>query len=900
MSNEFTCFFPTNNNEQGWINDFVLSQARRPGSDLQKFLFSDGGLSESALAGRDNKIFSLHPKYKNQLETELRRRLDDSPADKKKAREEKEKYINFMLNISSAQLAAMSPFISLYIVRKDDFGKWNLQKKEPVRFKNTTDVNFITENIENYARGSDAGIKEVSVARRQPRFVVDNWEIEINYYFSSLAAFAKKTNGAGPGEFTAKEKRDKVKYEYINTIIEKLKEDEERLILEYGWNFNDNIEDEIIPPDIKQIIKKQEVKTLWISWKSHSFNFTERGEIELNVSYVGGPIGDMFYKERAAILPKDKFLLGRFLSKQEAKKIGELQKLYAEKGDREKRLNALRKKGIKSKECSISETKARIKAVEANNTKPARSIKEINKAIYRKETSMLSDLAGVILNTIYNNRAMFNMSVFSFTPQSGDAQYEEIQTAIKIVNSYNEDVKSSNKKSISFVSTANRVKPFTDLKTEIEAAVWKDKVVDVCKTEYNTTYEIKSTVKGAPKPGVLKADFEKFVAGVAHKGPGQGGGPTDEPGTAWRFNFFPLRALVQAVYDLAGEDAKKWPVVCFGNTIFRSVGNEVWVNIGDILVTVETFSKWLYKLIYRDRKINLPIGDLLQEITINLANEALYHNATAGISNFSLGTIRWDQYMVDRGFGPLHNNALWNLYYADHFFGAVSPKKAPEEKKALEFLVGEIKSSREVNATGEPMILVHFVPNEDSRRSSFLGTTSLVKKMFDRTNDHDLGLYHIYIGGSRGLLRNISFSHKDMEKLRSAIALQNRDSTAGFFKATYSAAANLIGNNVFPNAGVFVIPRSTLGLNGIEDPGISGYYAIHETRDSIGPGKYETSVTGTNYYSEKISDDVPDEPVYPISKAPVLAEYVAEVLMRSEYAKTHELKIIEKQRKKEK
>lgn len=918
---DLKCFFPTNvaGNFQGWLNDFILPQARNPDHDLQTFLYGSPETEDDFIRKDKSKIFSIHPSYKNELETKLRAQFDGLSADKKKAKEERKKYIDFMSNLRPAQIAAMSPFIKLYVVgrKKGSPKKWDLKNIRPIRFRHTTDISYITENASNYARGDGVGIRDIRVTRKQPRFVIDSHEISINLYFASMAAFAKKTNGSGPGPLSEADKKANppVKYEYIQ-LIEKMDEGKERLILEYGWNFNDSVDEKLIPSDMKELLRKQETKKLWISWKSHNFSFTSKGEIELNIEYIGGPIYDMFYRNPAAIIPKNQFLMRNLLGGADKTKtnLEELQNLYEQREASEKKIEALKKANAttgKPNPCKEAEKIAFQKAIVDAKQEGASYINDINKQIRRRELNLSADMQGIIKKVILKRGRFFKLSVWS-NPRRAQPSRKVVQK-IEIKNMLYSADNSAEYKDHKYskfqkFDTGLMIVDTAAVKSKIEAADWT-KFKDLCGTRYKKDYKITSTKKQTV-PATAEQDaeesFEKMVASVAVSG-GQRydvNHKFTEGAHADTTLFFPLRALVEAIYELGGDDAKSWPDICFGNTVYRTFGRDMWVNIGDILITPQTFDTWLYKLLYRDGKTNLTIGDLLQEVTVNLAKEALYYNSTGNVSNFNLGNIRWDHYMAVKprpAAAARVSSTRWNLYYGKHFFAA-NLTSAPVQKKknrAMEMLLQEMKSMEE-NVDGQHTILVHFAPNEDAKGSKFLGGSQLTKKMFDPKIDFDMGLYHINIGAARGLLTDISFSHKDNAKLRTAIALQNRDTLAGYFKYTYSASAMLVGNSVFFNSGVFVIDIATLGLTPEEDPGIAGYYAIHSVTDTVSPGTYTTEVQGINMYSKRsqldsaLAGQKEEKIPWYDKNHPSLAHFLAEVILKSDYAKKYNLKLEQK------
>ena len=64
--------------------------------------------------------------------------------------------------------------------------------------------------------------------------------------------------------------------------------------------------------------------------------------------------------------------------------------------------------------------------------------------------------------------------------------------------------------------------------------------------------------------------------------------------------FFPLKSLISIMYEFLPDDNHnsikyKTPYICFGNAVTRSFDKEYSINIGDILVELNTFNLWLHK-----------------------------------------------------------------------------------------------------------------------------------------------------------------------------------------------------------------------------------------------------------------------------------------------------------------
>jgi len=98
------------------------------------------------------------------------------------------------------------------------------------------------------------------------------------------------------------------------------------------------------------------------------------------------------------------------------------------------------------------------------------------------------------------------------------------------------------------------------------------------------------------------------------------------------------------------------------------------------------------------------------------------------------------------------------------------------------------------------------------------------------------------------LVIDASLSHNDMPYLRSALLFENqKDHGNPVLKMIYSADITLIGNNIFEDSGIFVLPERQFKVAAERDElGVIGYYQINKMVDEIESGKYITKVTGMN------------------------------------------------------
>ena len=114
--------------------------------------------------------------------------------------------------------------------------------------------------------------------------------------------------------------------------------------------------------------------------------------------------------------------------------------------------------------------------------------------------------------------------------------------------------------------------------------------------------------------------------------------------------------------------------------------------------------------------------------------------------------------------------------------------------------------------------------------------------------DSERGIYHLYFGADRGIVKNIDFQKTDMQYLKEArIVDQNRvRKNTAFFIEPYNAKIPLYGVSVFkPGMMVYIDPKSIgidLTIPRNERIPLGGYYNISKVFGKIEPGVFETII----------------------------------------------------------
>jgi len=110
------------------------------------------------------------------------------------------------------------------------------------------------------------------------------------------------------------------------------------------------------------------------------------------------------------------------------------------------------------------------------------------------------------------------------------------------------------------------------------------------------------------------------------------------------------------------------------------------------------------------------------------------------------------------------------------------------------------------------------------------------------TDDAKRGIQHLVLGSDRGLVKNFSFSEKQVPHLR-AMNIANAQWNDALV-LPQDAELTMVGNNLFQN-GQMVYINADLGLGKTvaRRLGIGGYYRIVRSSHAISAGSYETVIT---------------------------------------------------------
>jgi hypothetical protein len=109
------------------------------------------------------------------------------------------------------------------------------------------------------------------------------------------------------------------------------------------------------------------------------------------------------------------------------------------------------------------------------------------------------------------------------------------------------------------------------------------------------------------------------------------------------------------------------------------------------------------------------------------------------------------------------------------------------------------------------------------------------------------GIYHLYVGSGKGLVKKIAFARTDFAYLRESRITNQADETAndGFLREKYDATITMLGNALFqPGQHLYIDPKlpGSPGIGAAKKLGFTGYYFVHQINHVLGAGIYQTEI----------------------------------------------------------
>jgi len=918
-------FFPHGLTPQGFINDFLTAQMYSEDfKKVREYVHHDDFLEKT-----NYKLFSFHPMFENLFETEYLPKTPKNPTgNPEKDATKMANYVNLLSHLKPSQQAACVPYVRLYVKFVTPKTKKVIGQKDII-FKTYTSVNdkegawYELGSKTEQTIGNDAGIQSVNVSRSFQFMGVDNrYNINIAYLFKNMHTFAAGSPQTNDVYYNDKLTSVPKGGDYIYLIKrmgkrQDAKRIQEHLFLEYGWKLPPDVDTDIFTQEQRTLFQEQEKKELRLYCHKHQFTFNQTGEIMLNVSYVAAPLATIRTRDENqkndAFSVSNKTLINQMFSKKTG--VSELGEQIKAAQLRLKGLLELKQKTIKC-ECIPKSEKEQYAIAE----------KSLNKEITTLREQLLAEMQQVFIRYFYVRQQLF---------------YTHFQT--------------------SFSSMAENITHKSNPIVRMRIARYDEK-----KTAKPLEKEVTPTLSGLYEK--LKTSFAPLRKNATNEKEVReiyGFPPTDDAGTVWlkyslkrfmdvvtlgtiprqysegekeygtyqnvdygHFTFFPLRALLASIYEFAkghtnpgdgSSEIDKFPSICLGNMVHTSHGKDYWLNMGDILIEVGVFQRWLYNEFVLSDQVSPTIDQFLSSIFNDLVPQALSMR-TGHYPADSHGKIVQNQFEILPSFrknwkrtnmAKKRKVSLYSIEDAKQFAQATALESA---------LIGSIRTDASAKEIKESLLYYYqeTYATDSVKQASSAFLKRFGEREFNAVKDFKDGIYHVYLGQDSGIVQNIRFSYLNDAYLNTLLALRNPNDLEPYLRYTYKAGVTFTGNNLYyGRSAFFAIPVNQFNIQKDRDPfGITGYYRIESTTDSITNGVYTTTVNATNVYSPpapKSKADNPDcpeckkgskskkkkvEKSIPIYVEHDLAEYAGDVLTASPGMATNfSLKHLKKEKK---
>ena len=280
------------------------------------------------------------------------------------------------------------------------------------------------------------------------------------------------------------------------------------------------------------------------------------------------------------------------------------------------------------------------------------------------------------------------------------------------------------------------------------------------------------------------------------------------------------------------------------------------INIGQIPVEVETFTKWykeeiidkeLESISFMDfikRFVLYLITDIFSEICINSQQHKRMSFMTAPINSVKRGSNGVMENLLAKSTDPIIDVA------------------EPYTKGKLPLPTGVDGNKNPTNFVQYLLIYPHYRPD------THLGRGNALK-------DANRGVHHLYIGADRGLLKNATFSKSDIQYIREARMMSQGQNSLLQLSSLYRCDLKMVGNTIFyPGMLLYLNPFGFGGLDfgmpyeRTQDPdepklanimGIGGYQKVITVSSTIDEsGKFETNVECIFEHTGEVPDPSSD------------------------------------------
>lgn len=741
--------------QQSFLNQVLLPQISDYKSDISKFFNSEAltELEQTKIKTLSNKIISLSPKFNCRFESEARHSKT----------KDRDKHVEFMENIKPDQLAVLYPYARFYVIdtrhKSIDMIKKNAV---PISFGKAFDTDFFLDNKNKISsRGEGAGL--ISIGANRIYDITGDFDpitLNASFFFSSYNVFVNKPaieksqiSGLsykgnlqrGPNWAGFFNKVEDITYK---ELVKRRKEF--KLLLEYGWTYNEGVSDDILSREEKSLIDKFEKVYYRLSPKDHKINFNPDGSFTLDVEYVPAPL------EKIEITTDFKDGMLSFIKKSDefSKKIT---KIVEDINRAKTQLGNLPK--TKTNERTRNNLRNRIKFLQ----KKLKTLQDAKSAFFSKEFLKLAKSYGCVVN--YKSKV-----------SKKDQQYN-IDFELSIPGTPPAGVKKTFRKSYSVSEYYQNIVDYIKQSDELTG---EDTLEELQLNEEITGLKVSETLLDS----MLK-----------------------EQNTSGSFLFF--KDILRLVFLFSTKsqsftEGEELPHYVLGNIAYPLPGGrKFWCNVGDLIIDQKLFLNFLEKFfrVYPNgspkKFINFFTQKVIPQISVNRRNKVAFPRLSSPMFAFDASKFDLDAKKNIKIYTDLSNGneKVFEKFCADYFdeskFSSSTGCFFLGQTNNLFYENSKIFISSKISAFKE-----NFYKNDKILKDLGIG-----KLILGKSN----GLLKTlrFSSNSDDAITNLSYT---LSQLKPGIA----DEIAST-NYQYSLNAELFGNRIFDFSNLIYIPSDALG-----------------------------------------------------------------------------------------
>lgn len=717
-----------------------------------------------------------------------------------------------IFNITPAQLALLMPKIQIFKIIYNE-GKKKIGEKE-LFFKDHTSPKMIENMLRSISeRGDDVGIKDFSfsLAGKNPA-ESGTTKCKLSLYFQNIASLL--VEGANKVSFKDLILYGKNKEEQNNTTNYQIK-------VVVGWAIPDVYDDTLIDKKIRSAIENSKIVML-LQMTDYTLNFNENGSVELTIDFFGAMEGIM-YNEKSDLL----------LLTASGKKEKELR-------DAKTKEEAEKQKGkgpedIKKKIDKISVTDIVLKGPSsAFEEKRSQTEIERDSAINTYDQLDKQEKYSRLLNLLYTKSNIF---YFDVKLEYVEGLNKQRMDALEVL-SKEKNLKGSEIKAAAAATLYQQRKKFSG---NLKIFRIVDKRNDAGASEANQVIQKmfsgeKETVKdqyGKSIPSFKPLDKEKQDEIFKNYTDSQGL-KTNADGTK-RVNFLFFGDLLDAVLNVLFTENRTDILnlkVILGSFLYydplsflQGHPKAKIVNLADVPIALDLFITWYMTKVVKEQKESYKLGLFLRDVIGDLLIPSLEENCYFNLGTIKEGTNVGIQFFTD-SINPIFINGK-RLRLEDLKSGTVNKQT---------FQDGSHKDINDIS---------HYIYIYSTFSPIPRGESSYEKNI-------EKGIYHLFVGGERGLVKSIKFDKQQQPFVPEMRATADSEEVKRI-TGLYTASIKMVGNTLFRLGQIFYV--DTAKMSSIldnptkqgsisSDLGIGGYYSVIKVNYDLFKGGFETEIEG--------------------------------------------------------